>query len=116
LINDGNGKFILQPLPLEAQFSPAYGIEIGDFNDDSHLDILLGGNQYKTKPQIGRYDASYGTLLIGDGKNNFKTLSATFSGFKFEGEVRDIVTLRSSNQPILVVSRNNESVLTYKKK
>jgi enediyne biosynthesis protein E4 len=116
LINDGNGRFALQALPIEAQFSPVYGIEIGDFNNDSHPDILLGGNQYRIKPQVGRYDASYGTFLIGDGKNNFKALDAKVSGFTLEGEVRDIVTIQSLNKSILVISRNNDSVLTYQKK
>ena len=116
MINEGNGKFTLRALPVEAQFSPVFGIEIGDFNDDSNMDILLGGNMYKVKPQVGRYDASYGTLLIGDGKNNFKAMAAKSSGIKLDGEVRDIVTIKNLNNSILLISRNNDSVLTYEKK
>ncbi len=52
-------------LPLEAQFSPVYAAEAGDFNDDGNLDILLGGNLYNVKPEVGRYDASYGSFLSG---------------------------------------------------
>jgi enediyne biosynthesis protein E4 len=116
MINEGNGRFTLRALPVEAQFSPVFGIEIGDFNDDSNMDILLGGNMYKVKPQVGRYDASYGTLLIGDGKNNFKALAAKSSGIKLDGEVRDIVTIKTVKNSLLLISRNNDSVLTYEKK
>jgi hypothetical protein len=106
----------MQTLPLEAQLAPVIGIEIDDFNGDSNMDILLGGNLYKVKPQVGRYDACYGTLLIGDGKNGFKALAAKSSGFRPDGEVRDIVTMKTSNNTILVISRNNDKVMTYRKK
>ena len=57
---------------MQAQLSPVYGIEILDLNGDGHQDILLGGNLYRAKPEVGRYDASYGVCLSGDGKGNFK--------------------------------------------
>lgn len=116
LINDGNGRFALHPLPAEAQFSPVFGIEIGDFNNDSYPDILLGGNLYGAKPQVGRYDASYGTLLVGNGTNEFRSVPPINSGLAVDGEVRDIVTLRSKTGPLLVVSRNNNNIQIFKGK
>ena len=113
LINDGLGRFTVKALPVEAQFSPVYGIEIADFNVDGNQDILLGGNFHKTKPEVGRYDASYGLLLAGDGKGNFEPRSAAESGIRIDGEVRDIISISSAKKRLILVSRNNDSIVTY---
>lgn len=113
LINQGNGKFSLNPLPLEAQLSPVYGIEIFDFNNDGFPDIVTGGNLYSVKPEVGRYDASYALLLQGDGKGNFVSVPAAKSGIEAHGEVRDILTLKNGRDVMLVMSRNNDNVLLY---
>ena len=42
LMNEGQGKFTLRPLPGEAQVSPVYGIEISDLDGDGHQDIFAG--------------------------------------------------------------------------
>jgi hypothetical protein len=116
LTNDGPGKFTLRPLPHEAQVSPVYGIEISDFDGDGHKDVLLAGNLYKTKPEVGRYDGSYGIYLRGDGRGNFKAVSIKESGLKMDGEVRDIITLKAGKDQLILVSRNDESILAFKKK
>ncbi|MEX2230765.1 MAG: VCBS repeat-containing protein, partial [Cyclobacteriaceae bacterium] len=112
-INDGKGKFTLNPLPLEAQFSPLYGIEIGDFDKDGLTDILTGGNLFRVKPEVGRYDGSYGLLLKGDGKGNFRSLPPQQSGIHIEGEVRDILTLNTRKGTVIIFSRNNDAVKVY---
>lgn len=114
LINEGNGKMSLKALPLEAQLSPAYGIEIADVNSDGHQDILLGGNLYNVKPQVGRYDGSCGLLLQGDGKGNFNPLTSKESGIRVDGEVRDIITVKTGGKYHYLVSRNNDSVILLK--
>ncbi len=116
LINDGHGRFSLKAFPVEAQMSPVYGIEISDLDGDGHMDVLLGGNLYRTKPEIGRYDASFGIFLKGDGQANFTAVPASESGVWFDGEVRDIVTLKQSQGDIILVARNNDSILSFKKK
>ena len=113
LINDGNGKFTLQPLPMEAQFSPVYGIEISDVDKDGFMDILLGGNLYHVKPEVGRYDASYALYLKGDGAGNFEALPSKESGINIHGEIRDILSLQSRKGPLTVFSRNDDSVQVY---
>lgn len=113
LINDGHGKFSLQHLPIEGQFSAAYGLEISDFTGDGKKDILLGGNFYNAKPEVGRYDASYGLLLKGDGKGGFEAVSSKASGIKIQGEVRDIITVKSRTHDVILVSRNNDSVFAF---
>ncbi len=116
LINDGKGNFTIQPLPKEAQLSPIYGLLIDDVDKDGNPDIIAGGNQYKAKPEAGRYDASYGIFLKGDGNGNFISVSAKDSGLFLDGEVRDIVKIKSKGSTKILVSRNNDSleVLTTK--
>jgi hypothetical protein len=115
LINEGDLKFKLKALPTEAQFSPVYAIEVQDFDDDGHPDILLGGNLFKVKPEVGRYDASNGLLLRGNGKNEFEALSSVESGVNMDGEIRDFVTINTTNSSITVVSRNSNSLVIYTK-
>ena len=85
-----------------------------DIDGDGKSDILLGGNLYGAKPEAGRYDASFGTVLKGDGKGEFTPILAAKSGLKVDGEVRDIITLRGKGGDLIVVSRNNNGVVTYK--
>lgn len=116
LINDGKGKFVYKRLPVEAQFSTMYALEIADFDQDGNIDILLGGNLYRVKPEAGRYDASYGLFLKGDGKGGFNSVSSTDSGLRIEGEVRDFALIKSKGQTLIVVARNNDTVLLFKTK
>jgi hypothetical protein len=112
LMNHGGSEFKLKPLPQEAQFSPIYGISVYDFNKDGFVDILAGGNFYRAKPEAGKYDASYGCLLIGDGKGNFDFLPNRISGLTVKGEVRDFEIIEDKN--ILIVVQNNDFVEIFK--
>ncbi len=114
LINDGSGNFRIVALPVEAQFSPVYGIEAGDFNKDGNTDIVLGGNLYRVKPEVGRYDASFGLLLVGDGAGGFLPVESQRSGIFIDGEVRDIITLNTGNGHLILVSKNNDFPEMYK--
>ena len=113
LINN-NGTFEIKPLPIQAQFSTTYGLWLEDFNKDGQLDILIGGNFDKAKPEVGRYDASYGLLLTGDGKMNFTPLSSKESGIKIKGQIRDFATVRTNDGNLLIVAKNNEAVEVLK--
>ena len=66
-LNKGDGTFELRPLPIEAQFAPVYAALAGDFDADGHVDLIVGGNFNGVTPVQGRYDASYGLMLRGDG-------------------------------------------------
>ena len=113
-LNDGSGNFTARPIPVEAQFSPVYAAKTGDFNGDGNPDILLGGNLFNVKPEVGRYDASYGSFLMGDGKGGFRNVPAKLSGFRLDGEVRDILEVSTNNGKLLVVSRSNDPLQIFK--
>ena len=112
-INDGAGNFTRKTLPQEVQFSPVYAALIDDYNDDGKPDILLGGNLYSVKPEVGRYDASYGTLLLGDGHGGFNYVAPKSSGFRLDGEIRDIKEVVTSKGKILVVARSNDPIEVF---
>ncbi|HUX55896.1 MAG TPA: VCBS repeat-containing protein [Bacteroidales bacterium] len=113
-INDGDGHFSRKSLPIEVQFSSVYAADIGDYNSDGNLDILLGGNLFNVKPEVGRYDASYGSFLMGDGHGDFTNIPPKVSGFHLDGEIRDIMEVETSTDKILMISRSNDSLKAYK--
>jgi hypothetical protein len=113
LINDGKGGFEIRTLPVEAQLSPVYAIGVGDFNDDGNLDAALGGNLYHVKPEIGRYDASFGVLLSGNGDGTFECIMPKESGLMLRGEIRDMISLQTSGGKLLIVARNNNELQIF---
>ena len=85
-----SGKFEAKSLPIEAQFSPVFSIESTDLNGDGFEDLILGGNLLDTKLKFGKLDALHGLVLLGNGKGEFKSLSAKESGLGLRGEIRGI--------------------------
>jgi hypothetical protein len=113
-INDGTGKFIRKSLPTEVQFSPVYAACIFDYNNDNNPDILLGGNLNNVKPEVGSYDANYGDILEGDGKGGFSYIPAKLSGFRLNGEVRDIKVINTKSGKLVLVARSNDSFQIFR--
>ena len=109
LINEGNFNFTWSELPQEAQLSPVYAIQSVDIDDDGDQDLFLGGNLFKAKPEVGIYDASYGTYLENKGNGTFQAFKDG-KGFSVKGEVRDIKVVDQT----LFVFRNNDSIATFK--
>ncbi|HYG39629.1 MAG TPA: VCBS repeat-containing protein [Cytophagales bacterium] len=113
-INEGSKGFSALNLPLEAQLSPVYGIEVTDLNHDQISDIILGGNLYSVKPEAGRYDALKGLILTGDGKGGFKSNSSQQSGLNVPGETRDIKFISGKGSNYILFARSNQSLKFYK--
>jgi len=114
MINQGSGKFSMHDLPAQAQYAPVYAISVGDFDHDGKQDILLGGNLYRSKPEAGIYDASYGLLLKGDGTGTFTPVSANHSGILVKGEVRDIVRVKGAKGDIVLWGMNDAKVRGFR--
>ena len=111
-IDQGNGTYKLEPLPVEAQFAPVYASVSRDFDGDGRTDLLLGGNLYGVQPMLGRYDASYGLLLRGAGDGRFVPVDMARSNVVLEGQVRDIKPFRSAlGGELIAVARNDETLL-----
>jgi hypothetical protein len=110
LINEGANGFTLKPLPIPAQVSPVYSIETMDVNHDHKPDIILGGNLFAVKPEIGRLDALHGLVLTNEGNGNFTPLNSLQTGIKIKGEVRHIQVLNNKGKKVIAFVRNNDSI------
>lgn len=116
-LNRGS-KFESHPLPMEAQWSPAFGVNVADFNGDGNDDIFLAQNFFSSQPETMRNDAGRGLLLFGDGKGGFRPASAAESGIAIYGEQRgsavsdydgdgraDLVVTQSDERTVLLHNR-----------
>jgi hypothetical protein len=75
LKNTGNGRFLVEKLSGEAQFSPTLSLEVADINNDGYLDIFGVGNVYDSEVETIKYDASKGYILLGSKEGKFKFLN-----------------------------------------
>ena len=112
-INNGNGTFTVKALPKEAQLSTVYAISVDDYDDDGIKDILLSGNLYSVKPEVGRYDASYGAFLKGKKDLEYEAMPAKQTGLNIEGEARSMMTLKTTSGMKLLIARNNDEIQVF---
>jgi hypothetical protein len=111
--NNGKGVFTFHPFPIEAQEAPVNAIVCTDVNGDGNTDIILGGNEYQSKVTAGRYDASYGLLLTGNGKGQFEAVAPVASGLVIDGDVRDLKTVTIAGQKVLLSAINDAKMKAY---
>jgi enediyne biosynthesis protein E4 len=107
-VNNGKGEFTAKALPWEAQITAYKAAVKVDANGDKWPDILMMGNFYDNNVQMGRYDADYGTILINDGKLDFK--ATTMNGLSIKGQVRKIAPIQVKQQLSFVLGMNSDSL------
>ena len=114
-LNTGGGKFKRYELPAPAQLFPVYAILARDFDKDGQLDLLLGGNQYRSKPETGIYAAGQGLFLRGDGNGRFRALLPGESGVRISGEMRSLAPLNIKNRAVVLIGKNNDfpQIISY---
>jgi len=111
--NDGKGNFTFHPFPAIAQIAPVNAIASTDVNGDGIPDLILAGNEYQAQAASGRYDASYGLLLLGTGKARFNPVSPASSGLIMDGDVKDLKIIGVSGKQILLTAVNDEKLKAY---
>lgn len=111
LRNNGNGKFTMIDLPVEAQLSELCGMSVDDFDGDGNLDVVVNGNDYGTELTTGRYDALNGLMLKGDGKGNFKPLTILQSGIYVPGNGKALVKVAGAHGNYLLAASQNRDVM-----
>lgn len=107
------GNLTIQPLPFVAQVSPVFGVAVNDFDKNGVQDIWLGGNFYGLKPEVGRHNSSRGVYLKGLGNNKFEYMQPHEIGIYVDGEVRDATLIDVNGKEILMIARNNNSILCF---
>lgn len=108
------GKFSVRLLPMEAQLSKLFTLRAADVDADGDADVLGGGNFYGVSTYQGRYDASYGLVLRNNGKGTFTAASPIDTGYRLEGEIRDIEPIRRKDGSVLfLVARNNARIQSF---
>ena len=115
LENKGNFEFEIRPLPISAQFSPVFGLGVVDANADSSPDLLCVGNFWSPNVHFGRYDASSGEVLRGDGEGGFEAMSPRRSGLLATGDVRDLRKIEVAGRSVWLIARNDGKLLVYGK-
>ena len=113
--NDGKGNFSFEALPDQMQTAPIFSLMPDDINGDGYTDVISGGNFYGVLPYEGRYDASWGDVLLNNKNKSYYWLSPVSSGWFIRGEVRDIQKVKTAHGYLYAVARNNDSLLFMKR-
>ncbi|MDW3194449.1 MAG: CRTAC1 family protein [Cytophagales bacterium] len=108
LINEQN-QFVTRALPTMSQIAPINDILLQDVNVDGNLDMLAVGNDYAAETHFGRYDASLGVCLLGDGKGNLEWLDPAESGFVLAGQASEMILTGDK----LMVGVNDKDLVTF---
>ncbi len=108
-INKGNGQFEVQKMPAMTQLSSVNAIHCMDVNGDGFMDAVVGGNRFDFLPQFERLDASYGDVLMNNGKGQLTFIPQKATGLQVQGMVRDIAELtdKNNNSNLLFLINNS---------
>ncbi len=109
--NKGNGQFDMRPLPALAQVAPINGMIADDFDADGYLDVLLVANDFGNEVSAGRFDASNGLLLKGNGHGHFRPQTQAQTGFYVPGNAKGLVQLPDAQGNRLIVATQNRGPL-----
>jgi enediyne biosynthesis protein E4 len=90
-LGQSSGKYKIQSLPPEIQYSSVHNLLMLDVNNDGNRDLVALGNNSHLQLKVGMVAANYGQLFIGDGKGNFTFVPQYLSGINVKGDVRSVV-------------------------
>jgi hypothetical protein len=115
LVNDGQGRFDVRPLPRLAQGSTAFGAVLCDFNVDGRIDLYLAQNYFSPRIGIGRMDGGLSLLLEGDGKCGFTPIMPEHSGLVVPGDAKSLTTadFNGDGWHDVVLGMNNGPVAAF---
>jgi hypothetical protein len=114
-LNTGKG-FRAVPLPREAQWAPAFAVNVADADGDGFEDVFLSQNLFAIQPETTRIDAGLGLWLKGDGRGNLAPVTAAVSGVRVFGEQRGaaVADFDADGRVDLAVSQNGAPLVLYR--
>ena len=102
--------FKVMELPEQAQYAPVQTLVVSDFDTDGKEDFILLGNSNNFKLRIGKFDANYGTLFMGNGNGTFNYMEQKESGLNVSGNVQSAITIDNT----LFLGMSGDLLKTYK--
>ena len=98
--------FTKNTLASEIQYANVSSILLEDTDNNGTIDIVLGGNQSKIKPQFGPLESSNGWILKQQ-KNGIFEKPASLG---VKGEIRSIISFKNKDQYSIILGINNDSI------
>jgi hypothetical protein len=113
-INKGKGGFICKPFPFQAQLAPVNTILCDDVDNSGKKSIILAGNSFDFKPEVGRLDASYGVFYKYI-NNDFQYIAPAKTGIQLRGQVRSSLIIKNAGgQKYYMFGVNDELLRSFK--
>lgn len=103
--NRDGQEFEKQTLPIRAQFAPLHDFMIQDFYGDDLPDVVGVGNFLNANIQRGRYDASYGEVMINNG--SLESVPNKDINWYLKGQIRKIDTINIGGSPVMITAEND---------
>ena len=114
ILRNNGGSLAIEYLPHESQLSCVNAIEVDDFNNDGHLDVLVAGNNFDTESETTRADGSVGLLMTGQADGTFVSKPVEESGILLPYNVKDMISVRTTDSKVILVASNNDYLRAIK--
>jgi hypothetical protein len=105
LHNDTGHHLSITPLPNQAQISVINGMVATD-----SASLILAGNLYPFRAQLGPLDAGIGLILKDDGKGGFTPQPYTNTGLYIRGDVRSLIEIKGKRYSFLAAAAHGGPV------
>mgnify|MGYP000845999640 FL=1 len=101
-----DSTFTRDNLAPEVQYSNVGSILLEDLDNNGKIDIILGGNQSKIKPQFGPLESSNGWIL----KQQKNGIFEKPESLGVKGDIRSIISFKDKDQYSIILGINNDSI------
>lgn len=108
LVNQGNGQFEIQKLPINAQLAPIMDAALVDLNKDGEKELMYVGNLFNVEVETVRYDSGTGGLMKWN-NNALEVIPNTYHGFNANSDARKIIELNN----LIIITNNNDQMNAY---